>query len=172
MPLHKSFTLNSGCTIERTDTAKNLGFWFDSNLSLDKQLSNVKQVAYMNLRNLGRIGSKLNHDLKVQLVHACIHSILDYCNCTYGALTNTQLQDLQKIQNAAVRFIFNLHGNQKRLAVTPFLKDLHFLPVRYRIMFKTAMMVFKCLNNIAPIYLIDLLTPKIVSRYSSKIFAD
>ena len=89
-------------------------------------------------------------------------------SCTYGALTNKQQHDLQKIQNASVRFIFNLKGKQKREAVTPYLKELHFLPVKYRIMFKTAMMVFKCLNNIAPIYLIDLLKPKIITRYSSR----
>ena len=31
-----------------------------------------------------------------------------------------------------------------------YLKKLHFLPVRYRIKFKIALLVFKCLNNLAP----------------------
>ena len=43
------------------------------------------------------------------------------------------------------------------LLLQPHLKRLHFLPVRFRIKFKIALLVFKCLNNLAPHYLINLL---------------
>jgi len=36
---------------------------------------------------------------------------------------------------------------------TPVLRDLHWLPVRQRIVFKTAMMVYKCLRSLALSYL-------------------
>ena len=122
----------------------------------------------MNLRNLGRIGSKLDKSLKIQLVHSCIHSILDYCNGTFGSLTNNQVNELQKVQNAAARFIFNLKGKSRRQAITPYLNQLHFLPVRYRILFKLSLTVFKCLNNLAPIYLKDMLVLRQYSRYSTR----
>ena len=35
----------------------------------------------------------------------------------------------------------------------PFLKSLHILPVKFRITFKIALLVFKCLKNCAPEYL-------------------
>ena len=58
-----------------------------------------------------------------------------------------------------MRFIFGIYGNKaRRQSLTPYLKELHFLPVRYRIKYKVALLVFKCLNNIAPKYLATLLT--------------
>ena len=118
--LISEFILDSDCRIEEPAAkAKNLGFWFDANMSLEAQLSHVSNIAYNNLRNLGRIGSKLTKDLKIQLVHSLIHSILDYCNGTFGAMTEGQLNGLQKIQNAAARFIVGIYGRARRQAITP-----------------------------------------------------
>ena len=46
---------------------------------------------------------------------------------------------------------------EKRQSISPLLKKLHFLPIRYRIQYKVSILVFKCLNNIAPKYLSSLL---------------
>ena len=59
-----------------------------------------------------------------------------------------------------------IKGKKKWESVTPYLMKLHFLPVAYRIQFKIALLVFKCLNNIAPVYLnslIKLRTPNVNS---------
>ena len=45
-------------------------------------------------------------------------------------------------------------------SVTHFLKDAHFLPVKQRIEFKLGLMVFKCLNNMAPKYLSECIKVK------------
>jgi len=39
--------------------------------------------------------------------------------------------------------------------MTPVLRSLHWLPVRQRIVFKTAVTVYKCLNGLAPSYLTE-----------------
>ena len=39
----------------------------------------------------------------------------------------------------------------------PFLKELHFLPIKYCINFKIALLVFKCLKHCAPGYLQELI---------------
>ena len=111
----------------------------------------------MNLRNLGRIASKLTQSLKIQLVHSCVHSFLDNYYAVFGSLSEASLQKLQKVQNSAVRFIFGLYGKDKRQSITPYLQKLHFLPVRFRIMYKISMIVFKCINNLAPTYLSSLI---------------
>ena len=156
-PLQSSFHLET-CDVIPTDEAKNLGFWFDKHLSLDSQIKRVSKTCYENLRKLGRIGLKLSKDLKIQLVHPCIHSFMDNYNATYFTLSHIQLQKLQKIQNAAVKFIFGLKGKERFQPITPFLKKLHFLPVAYRIKFKIALLSFKCINNFAPHYLSSLLS--------------
>ena len=151
--------------IEPVLKAKNLGFYFDHRLSLDEQIKCVQKVCNINLHNLWQIGSKLSYDLKIQLVHSCILSILDYCNCTYGALSAINLRKLQKLQNDSVRFIFNIRGKSRRKSISPFAKKLHFLPVQYRIWFKIALTVFKCINNLAPEYLKSLVTLRTPSEF-------
>ena len=64
---------------------------------------------------------------------------------------------MQKVQNAAVRFIFGVYGKQKRTSAMPLLQKAHFLPIRSRVKYKLCTMVFKCLNGMAPQYLSDLL---------------
>ena len=152
-PKQVEFNLDSMCSIKPTKSAKNLGFIFDNHLNLEAQINNVVRICYVNQRNLGRIGSKLSKELKIQMVHASIHSILDNGNATYGALSERLLQKLQKVQNAAVRFIFGLHGKLRQEPITPYMIELHFLPVGMRIKFKIALLVFKCLNDCAPEYL-------------------
>jgi hypothetical protein len=50
------------------------------------------------------------------------------------------------------------------------LKSLHWLPVHYRIQFKIILITFKCIHNLAPSYLSDLITihqPTRITRQSS-----
>ena len=42
-------------------------------------------------------------------MHSCVLSDLDYCNAVYGSLSEANLAMLQKIQDSAVRFIFNIY---------------------------------------------------------------
>lgn len=152
--------------------AKNLGFLFDHRLNLSDQVSTVSQACYLNQRNLSKIGSKLTHELKIQLVHSNILCFLDYCNAAYCGLHSNDLKRLQRIQNNAVRFIFGLYGTRKKQSIAPYLKQLHFLPVRFRITFKVALLVFKCLNNMAPTYLNNLISLRKCHQQSSRLDDD
>ena len=65
-------------------------------------------------------------------------------------ITKENLGKLQKVQNAAARFI---NGQRQWRGTTQLRKALHFLPVNERIKFKTCVLVYKCLNGLAPDYL-------------------
>lgn len=69
-------------------------------------------------------------------------------------LPNYIISKLQNVQNAAARVIV---GARKYDYNTPILKDLHWLPVELRIVFKINLLTYKCLHNLAPKYLRDLL---------------
>ena len=56
------------------------------------------------------------------------------------------------MQNAAARFI---NGQRRWRGTTQLRKALHFLPVSERIQFKTCVLVYKCMNGLAPDYLIE-----------------
>ena len=153
--------------------AKNLGFTFDHRISLDDEITATIQVCNINLRNLWRIGKHLSRELKVQLVHSSVLFFIDYCNVTYSSLTEANIRKLQKAQNDAVRFVFNIYDyKDKRQSISPLLKELHFLPVRYRIDYKIALLTFKCLNNMAPRYLSSLIGLRKPNRRASRLDDD
>ena len=45
--------------------------------------------------------------------------------------------------------------------MTPYLQELHFLPIAYRSEFKINLLVYKCFHNQAPGYLKSLIIPRI-----------
>ena len=57
--------------------------------------------------------------------------------------------------HAAVRFMFGLYGSLRRIPISPYLKSLHILPIKYRIMFKIALMTYKCFHNLTRAYIKD-----------------
>ena len=64
---------------------------------------------------------------------------------------------LQRIQNSATRIVSRRPRHEH---ITPVLENLYWLPVQQRIMFKVVLFVFKCLNGLAPPYLVELITVK------------
>ena len=75
---------------------------------------------------------------------------LDYCNSLLCGISDTVLRRLQSVQNAAARAITR---TPRRDHITSILHHLHWLPVRQRVAFKLAVLVYKALNNGAPEYL-------------------
>ncbi len=69
-------------------------------------------------------------------------------------LPQNQLQRLQRLQNSAARLVTL---SKKQSHITPVLMSLHWLSVMDRIKFKILLLVFKCLQGLAPTYLSDLL---------------
>ena len=81
---------------------------------------------------------------------------MDYCNALLTRIANTQVKRLQSIQNAAARLV---SGARRRDHITPVLRSLHWVPVRRRIIFKTAVLVRKCIHGVVPAYLQEVCTP-------------
>ena len=59
---------------------------------------------------------------------------------------------LQSVQNAAARLAA---GVRRWDHITPTLRQLHWLPVWQRVLFKIAVLAFQCLASQAPLYLAD-----------------
>ena len=49
-----------------------------------------------------------------------------------------------------------------------YLKSLHWLPVESRVVFKMLFLAYKCMNNLAPKYLSELVTPYNQERFPTK----
>ena len=167
---HKITQLNiMGETIEVESSVKNLGFILDDNLNMGKQINQICSQGYGMLRNLWKISKRvLDKQLRMQLVHSGILCRVDYCNSLYTSLPNTQTYKLQKLINAAARFILNIRGKDRFEHITPHLQQLHFLPVKYRTQFKNCLVAYKCINNDnndAPSYLVELVSVRQPNPY-------
>ena len=109
-------------------------------MSLKPHVSNVIQNSALHLRNIGRLQKYLNRTASEQVVHAFVTSRLDMANSLLYGLPQEQLNRLQRIQNIAARVVTR---SKKSCHITPILKDLHWLLVRYRIVYKILLIVYK-----------------------------
>ena len=101
---------------------------------------------------------------------ACSHAVrslvlsrLDYANSLLMNVNVTDIHRLQRIQNRAARIVLKARKYDR---ASPLLTQLHWLPVKKRIVYKIALLVFKCIHNLAPGYLSHLLNIRQQSRYN------
>jgi len=104
------------------------------------------------MQRLRLIARALSANAANALVHALLSSRLDYCNAILRRVLEKLMRRLQSVQNSAARMITSA---RRRDHVTPLLRQLHSLPVRQRVDFKIAVLVFQRLTGHAPAYLAD-----------------
>ena len=147
--------------VEFTDSARNLGVYFDKDLSLDAHFVHISKAVYLEIRRLKHMSKYVSAGSLKTLAASFILSRFDYCNSLFKNLKNSQLDKLQKLQNFAAKVIL---GKSLYDHVTPCLIELHWLPIKFRIDYKISLLVFKCLNGLAPPYLSELIEIYVPSR--------
>uniref|UniRef100_A0A674MAK8 Reverse transcriptase domain-containing protein n=1 Tax=Takifugu rubripes TaxID=31033 RepID=A0A674MAK8_TAKRU len=145
-----------GVSLTSSLSVRNLGVTFDQNLSFNSHIKTISRGAFFHLWNITRIRKLLMRHNAKKLVHAFVTSRLGYCNSLLSGCPNNSLRSLQLIQNYAARV---LTGMDKRDHITPIMASLHWLPVKFRIIFKTLLLTYKVLKGLAPSYLEELVTP-------------
>ena len=146
-----NFALTIGeSNIKASPFIRNLGFYIDSNLSLTTHVDNLRKTILFHIRTLWRrfIDKETCH----HAVRALVISRLDYCNSLFTILSAKDISRLQRLQNNAARLVYAVG---RRTEAAPLLLELHWLPVRQRIVFKIVLYVFKAFNNLAPPYLAE-----------------
>ena len=153
-----------GCVeISLSSSVRNLGVWFDSSLNMSEHITKLCPPAFFYIYNVRRIRKYLSRDSAETLAYAFISSRLDYGNSLLFGLPQYQIQKLQQVQNASPRLIFSM---PTYCHITPLLFDLHFLPVNQRIVFKILLLVYEVLHQLAPSYLVDLISVMPCSSYN------
>ena len=83
--------------------ARNLGSWFDEQLTMSTHISKLCGVAFYHLHNIKRIRKYLSRESTEMLDHAFLTPRVDYCNSLLYGLPNYQLNKLQRVLNASAR---------------------------------------------------------------------
>jgi len=111
---------------------------------------------FFQLRQLRSVCRSLTTEPTHALVQAFISCRLDYCNSVLAGVADVYLRRLQSVQNEAARLVSGAHRHDH---ITLVLVGLHWLPVCQRIIYKTTVLVWKCLHDATPCYLADLCVP-------------
>ena len=151
----------AGVPVPVTRTVKSLGVTVDNTLSFDDHVNNVCKAAHFHIRALRHIRRCVSVDDAKTVATAMVSSRLDYCNSILYGTSSSNLNKLQRVQNALARTVLM---TRKRDHITPVLANLHWLPVTARIQFKIALLTFKTLTTHQPSYIDDLLQQHRSSR--------
>ena len=163
-----------GADISPSVSVRDLGVIFDSTLQMKDHISNVVRVASFSLYKIGKIRHYLDMQSTERLVHAFVTSRLDCCNSLLFGLPARDIGRLQLIQNAAARLITKMK-RRERQHMTPVLRELHWLRISDRVIFKVALLTYKALNDQGPTYIAELLsryTPSRSLRSASRFLLD
>jgi hypothetical protein len=143
--------LNIGDEIIRPSTSvRNLGIIFDDVMSMLPQITSLSKNITFHLRNITRIRRFLDNETCIQVVQSLVISRLDYGNVLLTGANSTHIMKLQRLQNWSAKIIFCA---SKRDHASQYLQELHWLPVKQRMLYKLFLYVYKCLNGYGPNYL-------------------
>ena len=132
-------------------------------MTMSSHVGKVCSKAFRGLYNIRQIRKFLSEDSTKTLIHAFVTSHLDYSNSLLYGIPKYQLDRLQRVLNTAARLTCYVPRFNH---ITPTLMELHWLPVKFRIHFKVALLVFKSLHGLAPPYLSELIQVKSEGRYA------
>ena len=150
-----NFTIDN-ITIVPASSVRNIGIIFDSIMSMEDQVTAICRSTHYHLRNIGRIRKCITYDACEKLVHALVTSRLDCGNALLFGLPDYQYDRLQRLLHTAAR-ILTLTPISNH--ITPILKELHWLPIEKRIDYKIALITFKSIHSLAPVYISEMIMP-------------
>lgn len=139
-----NITIDNG-KLTFVNSSKNLGLLLDVELRFKEHLKKLLQRAYLALKLLYNNKHILNVYLKKNLCESLVMSHFNYGDFIYGFCLDLESRlRIQKVQNACVRFIFNI---RKFDHVTPFFKELNWLKMDSRRTLHLCTFVVKIINN-------------------------
>ena len=134
-------------TVNSSKTVKFLGVLLDETLSFKQHVAARAKSALYGIHLIKNVRKYLTMATTKMLMCTLVLSQLD---CINSILTNTSLtttKPYQKIQNQAATIIYK---KTKWTSATSSMKQLHWLPIRYRCCFKLLTIVYKTLHGMGP----------------------
>ena len=148
-------------TVVPSSSACNLGIIFNKYFNFEDHIKSICKSSHYHIRNIAKIRKYIDEESAKIVVHDFVTTKLDSCNFLLYGPPQHLISRLQSIQNTAARVVTR---SRKFDHITPVLKQLHWLPLHYRIPvvfnFKIILLVYKALNGTVPSYISELLINK------------
>ena len=158
--------MDDSSNIQPSTVVRDLGLHLDSELSMKHHVTKVAAACYYHLRRLRQIRLRVGQEVATRLVLTMVISRLDYCNAALAGLSQATIAPLQRVQNSAARLIFELSTRQH---VTPYLLQLHWLPVRWHVQLKLCCVMHSVFHGTCPAYLSNIVEPVGAGRTRSRL---
>ena len=135
---------------------KLLGITIDSNLSFDKHVSNICKKAARQINVLSRLCSNLNLDTRILIYKSFILSNFNYCPLVWHFCSKKLTYKLERLQYRALKIVFNDYKSDYDTLLDRIkMPSLHINRIK-----QLAIEIFKCLHNISPTYIQELINVK------------
>lgn len=144
----------AGSTVQFAEAVKLLGVTLDSTLSFDRYITEISRNCCFHIRALRHIRPLLTLDAAKSIAVCLTGARLDYCNSLLYGTTQCNIDRLQKLQNSLARAVFQAPWSTSAAELR---KSLHWLPIKERITYKTALITFKVRRSGLPCYLHDMI---------------
>ena len=142
--------------VEPVDSVRDRGVILYSESSMRVHISKISSTCFFHLHRLRKLRPLIDTASTQLLASAFILSRVDYCNAVLAGLPTSTLAPLQRVLNAAARFVA---GATSHTHVSSIMKSLHWLSIAYRIYFKLSVLMHGIHNGTSPSYLTDTTTP-------------
>lgn len=132
--------------ITETKESKYLGLILSNDLRWDSHIRQLKKQLLPYLFVLRRTKYNLPKTTKLALYYAYVHSHLSYMISTWGYSSESNLDQLQTIQNKAIRFLF--YQEYRNTTTDALYRKYHIPDVRELRDIDSALMIFKLQNGL------------------------
>ena len=135
---------------ERVYSFKYLGVVLDPCLSWNDHVELIARKISSRLGMLRKARKVIPRDACITLYNSTVLPIFDYCSCVWDGCSKSKKEYLDRLQRRAAAIIEGRKVSQNELHHTFSWPNL-----QERRNFQKCMLVYKCLNNLAPSYLLD-----------------
>ncbi|KAF2345258.1 Reverse transcriptase domain, partial [Trinorchestia longiramus] len=130
--------------IEPVGKVKNLGVWFDQNMSFPSHVEKTYSKINGTLMFLHRVKNMLNEKTRLLAIQSLVLSRFDYCDLVWGNTPKGLQKELQKCMNFAAKVLCK--GNfRKNDHATPLMEKLNWTPIEQRLLIHMVKYVFSSL---------------------------
>ena len=150
-----------GDDIGRSRSIRYLGGYLDSEMTLKEHIKTKCASAMANFNKIRQIRRFLTDEACATLILGLVMSHIDYSNGLLTGVPDSTIYPFQRLQNMCAKLILK---RSKFDSSTASLRQLHWLPIRARIEFKTLTLMFQVVHGNAPSYLKDMIQRKAPGR--------
>lgn len=139
-----------GEVLECVESFKYLGVIIDKNLTFKENFDYVLRKLATKVSFLRRQRKMLDTETALLLYKALVAPHLDYCSSILFLANETQLKEMQKVQNRALRIILK---KDRYANVETMLSTTDLLDVKQRIYYNSILLLYKAKMNLLPEYI-------------------